>query len=298
MSSSASPLLSIIIPSFNQGDYLAESIQSALDQDYRPIEILVMDGGSTDNTVEVLETFGGCEEVQWWSEKDSGPAEAVNKGLQKAAGLYASIQSADDYYLPGAFAKAMASFEANVDIGLLYGEVKSVTADGRVVSESHRPPHSNALCIALCICIPQCSAFFRTELARDLGGWRTLYHTADWDLWIRMMFRTKVVKVDDAMSCWRMYPGQRTDQRQKVYNSYRRMIAESEEIQRGGLTVRRAAVASRFLIAISFGKGSTRIPAVLSFMLAVVCFPSIFSWVPRKRKLVPGYGRIAAWMAR
>jgi len=81
----SSALVSIVVPSFNQGRYIGETLRSCLAQDYRPIEILVMDGGSTDDTVSVLRSFG-APELSWWSAPDAGVANAVNKGLRRAKG--------------------------------------------------------------------------------------------------------------------------------------------------------------------------------------------------------------------
>ncbi|MAY36253.1 MAG: hypothetical protein CMN84_09165 [Spongiibacteraceae bacterium] len=285
------PLLSVIIPSYNQGQFLKQAIDSILEQDYRPIEVIVVDGASSDDTVEVLRNYSGYDEVSWISEPDRGPADAVNKGLARAKGRYASIQSADDYYLPGAFAKAIRVFQSNPNVGLLYGEVASVDVAGQVMSVSSRPPHDNALCIALCICIPQCSAFFDTNVARELGGWSDQYHTADWALWLRMLFKVETVKIDDTLSCWRVYQGQRTDQREKVYSSYKRMVDESVEINQSGFRVRMAALASKHLIALSFAPERGRYRKLLSLCLAIVLFPPAFRWIPGKRRFVPGLQR-------
>lgn len=291
------PLLSVIVPSFQQGQYLRTCIDSALRQDYRPIEIVVVDGASTDSTLDVLRTYADRPEVRWISEPDDGPASAVNKGLALARGDFASIQSADDYYLPGAFTRAMRAFRADAGTGLVYGEVDSVSESGERRSTSRRPAHDNALCIALCICIPQCSAFFRTALARELGGWRSQYHTCDWDLWLRMIFRTRVVKVDETLSCWRMYPGQRTDQRQRVYESFQRMLAESPEIRNAGLEVRRAALAGRQLIGLSYGARRDSWAGFTRLLAATLLYPRIWPHVPNKTRFVPG-GRLLKRLRR
>ena len=292
------PLLSVIIPSYNQGQFLKQAIDSILDQDYRPVEVIVIDGASSDDTIDVLKGYAHCDEVTWISEPDHGPADAVNKGLERARGRYASIQSADDYYLPGAFAKAMAFFQDNPTVGLLYGEVASVDVAGRVKSISSRPPHDNALCIALCICIPQSSAFFETKVAKELGGWSDKYHTADWELWLRMMFKVEAAKIDDTLSCWRVYQGQRTDQRENVYRSYRKMIDESVEINQSGFRVRLAALASKQLIALSFAPVRRRFSKLLPLCLAIVLFPPVFRWIPKKRRFVPGLQRLIRLFAR
>src|SRR6185436_19107774 len=106
-------LISVVIPSYNQGRYIRETIDSTLAQDYRPIEVLVMDGASKDETVDVLQSYD-APELQWISEPDRGVVDAVNKGLARARGEIIAIQSSDDVYVPGAFsavAQAMPGFE-------------------------------------------------------------------------------------------------------------------------------------------------------------------------------------------
>ena len=94
-------LLSIVVPSYNQGAYIRETLDSIFAQDYRPIEVLVLDGASKDETVEILRSYD-APELRWWSERDRGVVDAVNKGLARASGEIIGIQSSDDTYLPGA----------------------------------------------------------------------------------------------------------------------------------------------------------------------------------------------------
>src|SRR6185503_12008114 len=106
-------LVSIIIPSFNQGRFIKETIDSILSQDYRPIEVLVLDGASTDETVQVLSSYEGVPELTWVSERDGGVVDAVNKGLMRARGEIIGIQSSDDLYLPGAISAAVEFMNSN-----------------------------------------------------------------------------------------------------------------------------------------------------------------------------------------
>src|SRR5512146_2080279 len=104
------PLVSIVIPSFSQGKYIAETLDSVLAQDYRPMEVLVLDGASKDDTVAVLHRYDSVPEVRWWSEPDRGVVDAVNKGLAIAKGEIEAIQSSDDTYAPGAISAAVEGF--------------------------------------------------------------------------------------------------------------------------------------------------------------------------------------------
>src|SRR5438046_444877 len=97
-------LLSVVVPSFNHNRFIGRTLDSILNQSYRPLEIIVCDGASTDGTVETLRRYAALHpEISWLSEPDSGPADAVNKGLARIKGEIAAIQNSDDIYYPGAF---------------------------------------------------------------------------------------------------------------------------------------------------------------------------------------------------
>src|ERR1041384_1671863 len=136
------PLVSIIVPSFNQGQFIRETIDSILTQDYRPIEVLVLDGASRDQTVEVLESYSDVSELKWWSEPDAGVVDAVNKGLARAKGEIIGIQSSDDVYLPGAVTAAVDFFNHHPDVSLVYGGVEYMDENSAVVGREALSPFS------------------------------------------------------------------------------------------------------------------------------------------------------------
>ena len=105
-------LVSIITPSFNQAAFLRQCMRSVLDQDHPELEYLVVDGGSTDGSLEIIQEHAG--QLAWWvSEKDSGQGEAINKGLAHCHGDIVAWLNSDDYYLPGAVKAALQAFEAH-----------------------------------------------------------------------------------------------------------------------------------------------------------------------------------------
>src|SRR5262249_21339914 len=124
------PLVSIIIPSFNQGRFIRETIESCLSQDWRPIEILVMDGASRDETIEVLKSFR-APVLRWSSEPDRGVVDAVNKRSPRARGDILTIKSSDDVFLPGALRAAVEALLADPGAGLVYGDVELIDAESR-----------------------------------------------------------------------------------------------------------------------------------------------------------------------
>lgn len=109
------PLVSIIVPSFNQGRYIKETLDSIVNQTYDPIECIVIDGGSTDETISVLRIYGS--RITYISEKDNGQADAINKGVNLASGEILSYLNSDDYLLPGSVDEVIKPLINRIDCG-------------------------------------------------------------------------------------------------------------------------------------------------------------------------------------
>jgi glycosyltransferase involved in cell wall biosynthesis len=252
------PLVSVIVPSYNQGRFIRATIDSILEQDYRPIEILVIDGASKDETVEVLKSYGDLPELKWTSEPDSGVVEAVNKGFARVAGEIVAIQSSDDCYLPGAVARAVKEFRDDGRVGLVYGDTVKVDAVGNELLRQRIGPYSLENLFLVKTWIPQPSAFFRRELLEALGGWdERIPYAPDTDLWIRMAFRTEVRKIDEYFSQRRVHGEQRDTQGAKIIRDYSRMIDQSSDIAAASPELRRAARAGVYLFKIRYNPSNS-----------------------------------------
>ncbi|QDV43147.1 Chondroitin synthase [Stieleria neptunia] len=285
------PLVSIIVPSFNQGCFIGDTIRSILDQDYRPLEIYVIDGASTDNTVEVLEGFADVPELDWISEPDKGVVEAVNKGFAKVTGQVIGIQSSDDMYLPGAVRTMVDALRQRPNHGLVYGDIETVDAGGTVTAKRVIRPYSIRDFLCKQTWIPQPSAFFRREMLDVCGGWDERYFNADTELWLRMAFRTNVEKIDNYIAQRRMHEDQRDNQKAVIVDAYRRMLQDSPDIKQASPDIRRAARAGVFLHAIRYNASGSTLRASLYLWRALLADPSLWENYNRSLLLVPGWAQ-------
>ncbi|HEY0973368.1 MAG TPA: glycosyltransferase family 2 protein [Solimonas sp.] len=290
----SSPLVSVIVPSFNQGAYIRQTLDSILAQDYRPLEIVVADGGSRDETVAILREYAARHpELRWISEPDNGPADAVNKGLRMAQGRYAAIQSSDDIYYPGALSAALRVLRAHADCELVYGDCDSFDNDGARSGPTQLPEFSWEAAFGRAWCYPQGSMVFGLETARAVGGWDARYYSCDLDFWMRLAFRTQPRKVDHLMYGWRRYPEQRTrsDRHQRIIDDYRRMIAESPEVRGAPARIRRLARASVQVLTVRFHPTGNLWSRRWHLLLATLLQPSHWRYTPAEntRQLIPGH---------
>ena len=132
--------ISIVTPSYNQGRYLADAVESVAEQNYPHVEHIILDAQSTDETLEVLGRYSHLEHLRWVSEPDDGQTDAINKGFQQATGDIVAWLNADDYYLPGTFAKVAQAFTDCPATDIIYGEAAFVDADKNVTG--YRRGHS------------------------------------------------------------------------------------------------------------------------------------------------------------
>src|SRR3989304_9665212 len=204
-----SPLVSIITPSYNQGGFIEETIKSVLSQDYPEIEYIVIDGGSTDNTVEILKKYEG--RIKWVSEKDRGQSDAINKGFGMARGEIFAWLNSDDIYMKGAVGKAVAFLDNHPDVKLIYGDALFCDENGKIVGEYHSPDTFNYKKLAFYNSICQPSTFFKREAFFDAGGIDlNLHHLMDHDLWMKMAKNNEVAHIPEILSIYRLHSESKT----------------------------------------------------------------------------------------
>lgn len=292
------PLVSIVVPSFNQGRYIRTTIDSILQQSYRPIEIEVVDGGSTDDTLAVLQSYGDLPELRWTSEPDRGVADAVNKGFQRARGDVIGIQSSDDWYRPGAVGSAVAALQSAESPALVYADFATVDSKGAELFRSQIGPYSLQRFLAKQTWVPQPSAFFRSDVLSRLVGWNSQYFVCDTEFWLRLAFRYSVRKVDGLWAERRLHDEQRNQKASEIVASYRRMVRESADLQAAPKPLRRAAQCGAHLTAMRYNPSGSTWASTWSLWRAIAAYPAIFNDVRRLPNLIPGRMAIANLRSR
>lgn len=184
------PEVTVVTPSYNQGVFIEQTILSVLSQTGVTIEYIVMDGGSTDSTLEILNKYRGC--LEFVSERDKGQTDAINKGLRRARGRILAYLNSDDTYLPGAVAKAVGFLESHREYAMAYGEGYHVDVHGRFLERYYTEPFDFRRLSEICfICQP--TVFLRRELLSTVGFFDdSLHYCMDYDYWIRVGKRYSV----------------------------------------------------------------------------------------------------------
>jgi len=202
-----------VTPSYNQAKYIEQTLRSVLEQDYPRIEYLVVDGLSTDNSVEIIKNYAGrggvtpsLPKINWWvSEKDSGQGEAINKGLARAKGEIIAWLNSDDYYLPGTLTAVVKVFEDHPDVVMVYGDMLAVDELGQTINTLRYKQLflQDLLCFQI---IGQPSVFFRREVLEQTGGLDITFHfLLDHHLWIRIAQSGKILHVPQIWSAARYH---------------------------------------------------------------------------------------------
>lgn len=197
-------LVSIITPSYNQAKYLEQTIQSVLQQDYPRIEYIVMDGASSDGSVEIIKKYAR-QLTYWESQPDKGQADAINKGFARATGDIVAWLNSDDYYLPGTISKAVQAFEQNPDVVLVYGNMLAVDEHGQTFNTLTYQPLTleDLLCFQI---IGQPAVFMRRSALQKTQGLDLTFHfLLDHLLWIQIAKQGKILHVHQTWSAARYH---------------------------------------------------------------------------------------------
>lgn len=207
---SDTPLVSIVTPSFDQAGFLRATIDSVLSQDYPRIEYIIVDGGSTDGSLEIIREVE--DKLAWWaSEPDSGQTEAINKGFARAHGAVLAWLNSDDVYLPGAVGQAVSYLQAHPNVGMVYGDADYIDKGGQSIGRFPAAPTDYRRLRRGFVHIPQQAAFFRARLWRMVGPLdATFYFAMDYDLWVRIASVTPIQYTPRTWAGFRLHGAAKT----------------------------------------------------------------------------------------
>src|SRR5258708_8990548 len=206
----ALPLVSIVTPSFNQARYLEATMRSVFSQNYAHLEYIVVDGGSTDGSIDIIKTYEN--KLAWWvSEKDQGQTDAINKGFQHAKGDIFAWLNSDDTYEPNAISSAVEYLQAHPEAGLVYGDTNYINEESRVVGRFPAAQTDLRRLRRGYVHIPQQSAFFRADLWRAVGPLDpSFYFAMDYDLWVRIAARSQIKYISQTLADFRLHSAGKT----------------------------------------------------------------------------------------
>ncbi|MEM9667811.1 MAG: glycosyltransferase family 2 protein [Pseudomonadota bacterium] len=204
------PLVSIVMPSFNQAEFITASIESVLKQDYRHLQLIISDGGSTDGTVDILRDISRDDaRLIWWSAEDDGPANAINMALARAQGEIIGWLNSDDLYKEGAIQRAVDALTGPGHAIMCYGHGEHVDESGAWLDTyPTKPPEIgiDAFSAGCFICQP--TVFFKHTMYQLLGPLdETLKTTFDFDYWLRAFksFQGRISFIDDIQARSRLH---------------------------------------------------------------------------------------------
>lgn len=205
--------ISIVIPSYNSEKYIKETIDSVVNQSYKNYELIIVDGGSKDKTLEIIKSYAKIlgDKIRWISEKDKGEPDAINKGMRMATGDIIAYIDSDDIYENGCFETVNDYFEKH-NVKWLYGKCKIIDEDGNetrsLVTKFKElfQPHYSYSSLLMFDYIAQPSAFWRREVL-DVVGYMNIEEKLafDYEYWLRIGAQYKAGYVDRYLSCWRSH---------------------------------------------------------------------------------------------
>lgn len=188
------PKISIITPSYNQGKFLEQTIQSVLSQNYPNLEYIIIDGGSSDNSLEIIKKYERYLSY-WVCEQDSGQTEAINKGLKRATGDIVAWINSDDLYLPGVFKIVTEHFQKHPQTEMIYGDAEIIDENGTFLFHKKEISYDKimGICFGFGLIISQPTTFWKRTVFGKIGYLNeTLQYDMDGDFWSRMAFQCQI----------------------------------------------------------------------------------------------------------
>lgn len=225
------PRITIVTPSFNQAAFLERTILSVLEQGYPNLEYIIVDGGSTDGSVDIIRKYS--EKLAWWvSEPDGGQTDAINKGLRRATGEWVAWQNSDDIYYPGAFHDLAATVARRPNAGLIIGDLILIDEHDRPLRDiCYVTPSYNAM-LAEGMLIANQAAFWRRRLQEKIGLLDKRFHCSfDYEWFLRLTQHTECVHVARAWGALRLHGETKTSKQAQLFLEENRRILAGREMR-------------------------------------------------------------------
>ena len=204
------PKISIITPSFNQAQFLEKTILSVLNQNYPNLEYIIVDGGSTDGSVQIIKKYE--DKLKWWvSERDDGQVAAINKGLQRATGTWVGWQNSDDIYLKNTLNDLSTEIKKNHEVGLIIADMLLIDDQDRPIRDVRyvKPTYKSFLVEGMVLCNQ--SAFWLNDLHKKIGFLNENYqYSFDFDWFLRLLKNTDAGHVPRIWGGFRKYKNTKT----------------------------------------------------------------------------------------
>ena len=224
------PKISVVTPSFNQAEYLERTLRSVLDQGYPNLEYLVIDGGSTDGSVEIIRRY--ADRLAFWvSEPDRGQTDAINKGLRRATGEWVAWQNSDDIYYPGAFHNLAATAAKYPQASLIIGDMMLIDENDRPLRDIRYVKPSYRALLAEGMLLANQATFWRRNVQEQVGLLNEGFHCSfDYDWFLRLAQHAEGVHVDRIWGALRLHGESKTSLQAQLFKDENQRILAGREM--------------------------------------------------------------------
>lgn len=223
----ATPLISVVIATYNMGRYVCTAVDSVLQQDYPELEIVVVDDGSTDDTPERLARYDDNHRVRVFRQDNAGQTVAKNRGLMEARGEMVGFCDADNYWLQGKLRTQINAFSQRPDLGVIYGELRFIDGEGNDLPAPRVTRHSGRITAQLLLdnFVTFNTTLVPRKILEETGGFdESLRMAIDYDLWLRISLRYEFLYLPRPLVAYRIWDGQMSHRTGERFDNFFRLF--------------------------------------------------------------------------